>query len=171
MSTAGLYLEAHKTPPRRIILDLDATDVPLHGNQEGRFFHGYYGNYCYLPLYIFDGRHLLVASCGAPTSTPRPAPPRRSRASCRTQRPRLTVADFVRDPGWPANVHPAILPLCRPILPSRYGGGGDSSTSSVPRRRPLPRLQSIRCEPPSVCVAAQPPFGRSAIGNWTLMSS
>ncbi len=43
------------------MLDLDATDDPLHGNQEGRFFHGYYGSYCYLPLYIFCGRHLLVA--------------------------------------------------------------------------------------------------------------
>src|SRR5919108_5773339 len=56
-----LFLEAHKTPPKQIILDLDATDVPLHGHQEGRFFHGYYRNYCYLPLYIFAGRHLLVA--------------------------------------------------------------------------------------------------------------
>jgi hypothetical protein len=56
-----LYCAAHPTPPRRIILDLDATDVPLHGNQEGRFFHGYYRSYCYLPLYIFAGRHLLVA--------------------------------------------------------------------------------------------------------------
>src|SRR6202044_3675068 len=42
-------------------LDLDATDDPLHGNQEGRFFHGYYDGYCYLPLYIFCGRHLLAA--------------------------------------------------------------------------------------------------------------
>lgn len=56
-----LYVEAHKTAPKRIILDLDATDDPLHGGQERRFFHGYYGSYCYLPLYIFDGRHLLVA--------------------------------------------------------------------------------------------------------------
>jgi hypothetical protein len=56
-----LYVAAHATPPQRIILDLDATDVPLHGNQEGRFFHGYYRSYCYLPLYIFAGRHLLVA--------------------------------------------------------------------------------------------------------------
>jgi len=56
-----VYVAAHKTPPKRIILDLDATDDPLHGNQEGRFYHGYYRGYCYLPLYIFDGRHLLVA--------------------------------------------------------------------------------------------------------------
>src|SRR5438552_231486 len=56
-----IYIAAHKTPPKRFILDLDATDDPLHGAQEGRFFHGYYGCYCYLPLYIFDGRHLLVA--------------------------------------------------------------------------------------------------------------
>jgi hypothetical protein len=56
-----LFLEAHKAPPREIILDLDATDDPLHGHQEGRFFHGYYDCYCYLPLYIFCGRHLLAA--------------------------------------------------------------------------------------------------------------
>ena len=51
-----LFLEAHKKAPKQIILDLDATDDPLHANQEGRFFHGYYDCYCYLPLYIFCGR-------------------------------------------------------------------------------------------------------------------
>jgi hypothetical protein len=56
-----LFLEAHERPPRQIILDLDATDDPLHGHQEGRFFHGYYDCYCYLPLYVFCGRHLLLA--------------------------------------------------------------------------------------------------------------
>jgi len=57
-----LFLEAHGgKAPRQIILDLDATDDPLHGHQEGRFFHGYYDCYCYLPLYIFCGRHLLAA--------------------------------------------------------------------------------------------------------------
>jgi hypothetical protein len=56
-----LFLDAHKTAPSRITLDLDATDDPLHGQQEGRFFHGYYDCYCYLPLYIFCGHHLLVA--------------------------------------------------------------------------------------------------------------
>src|SRR6266852_3384495 len=56
-----LFLEANKTPPDEIILDIDATDEPLHGHQEGRFFHGYYDCYCYLPLYVFCGRELLVA--------------------------------------------------------------------------------------------------------------
>jgi hypothetical protein len=56
-----IFLEAHTTPPAEVVLDLDATDDPLHGNQEGRFFHGYYGHYCYLPLYIFCGDHLLCA--------------------------------------------------------------------------------------------------------------
>jgi hypothetical protein len=56
-----LFLEAHAKAPQQIILDLDATDDPLHGHQEGRFFHGYYDCYCYLPLYIFCGRHLLAA--------------------------------------------------------------------------------------------------------------
>src|SRR5271168_5251152 len=53
-----LFLDAHESPPDEIILDLDATDDPLHGHQEERFFHGYYDCYCYLPLYIFCGRHL-----------------------------------------------------------------------------------------------------------------
>jgi hypothetical protein len=57
----ALFLEAHAVPPERITLDLDATDDPLHGHQEGRFFHGYYDCYCYLPLYVFCGRHLLAA--------------------------------------------------------------------------------------------------------------
>jgi hypothetical protein len=56
-----LFLEAHAEAPRQIVLDLDATDDPLHGHQEGRFFHGYYDCYCYLPLYVFCGDHLLAA--------------------------------------------------------------------------------------------------------------
>jgi hypothetical protein len=56
-----LFLEAHDRAPSEIILDLDATDDPVHGEQEGRFFHGYYDCYCYLPLYVFCGRHLLDA--------------------------------------------------------------------------------------------------------------
>jgi hypothetical protein len=56
-----LYLESQAEAPKEIWLDLDATDDPLHGHQEGRFFHGYYRCYCYLPLYIFCGEHLLCA--------------------------------------------------------------------------------------------------------------
>jgi hypothetical protein len=56
-----LFLEAHATPPQEIVLDRDATDDPGHGHQEGRFVHGYYGHYCYLPLYIFAGEFLLCA--------------------------------------------------------------------------------------------------------------
>jgi len=57
----SVFLEAHDKPPEQIVIDLDATDDPLHGRQEGRFFHGYYKNYCYLPLYAFCGEHLLAA--------------------------------------------------------------------------------------------------------------
>jgi hypothetical protein len=56
-----LFLEAQEQSPERIVLDVDATDDPVHGNQEGRFFHGYYGNYCYLPLYILCGEFVLCA--------------------------------------------------------------------------------------------------------------
>jgi hypothetical protein len=55
------FLEAHARAPGVIVLDLDATDDPVHGEQEGRFFHGYYDCYCYLPLYVFCGHHLLAA--------------------------------------------------------------------------------------------------------------
>ena len=57
----ALYIQSQPRQPERIVLDLDATDDPLHGQQEGRFFHGYYGHYCYLPLYIFAGDQLLCA--------------------------------------------------------------------------------------------------------------
>jgi hypothetical protein len=57
----AVFVEAHPEPPAQIVLDLDVTDLPLHGHQEGRFFHGFYDSYCYLPLYIFSGEHLL---CG-----------------------------------------------------------------------------------------------------------
>ena len=56
-----LFMESRVEPPRELWLDLDATDDPLHGAQEGRFFHGYYRCYCYLPLYVFCGDHLLRA--------------------------------------------------------------------------------------------------------------
>jgi hypothetical protein len=55
------FLEAHERAPPEIVLDLDNTDIPLHGAQEGRFFHGFYDEYCYLPLYVLCGRHLLLA--------------------------------------------------------------------------------------------------------------
>ena len=57
----SLSLDGNAQAPKQIILDLDATDDPLHGHQEGRFFHGYYDCYCYLPLSVFCGRHLLAA--------------------------------------------------------------------------------------------------------------
>jgi hypothetical protein len=56
-----LFLQAHRQAPDRIVLDFDATDDPVHGEQEGRFFHGYYGQYCYLPLYVFCEGYVLCA--------------------------------------------------------------------------------------------------------------
>jgi hypothetical protein len=56
-----VFLESHPTAPAEIVVDVDTTDLPLHGHQEGRFFHGYYDQYCYLPLYIFCGEHVLCA--------------------------------------------------------------------------------------------------------------
>jgi hypothetical protein len=56
-----VFVESHQSAPAEIVLDVDTTDLPLHGKQEGRFFHGYYDNYCYLPLYVFCGEHVLCA--------------------------------------------------------------------------------------------------------------
>jgi len=56
-----VFIESYESPPSEVVLDMDATDDPLYGNQEGRYFHGYYAEYCYLPLYIFSGEHLLCA--------------------------------------------------------------------------------------------------------------
>src|SRR5260370_15497428 len=56
-----LFVESYQSAPLEVVLDVDATDDPLHGDQEGKYFHGYYAEYCYLPLYIFSGEHLLCA--------------------------------------------------------------------------------------------------------------
>jgi hypothetical protein len=56
-----LFIETHQQQPAEIVLDIDTTDLPLHGSQEGRFFHGYYDEYCYLPLYVFCGEQILCA--------------------------------------------------------------------------------------------------------------
>jgi hypothetical protein len=58
---ADLYIESHAVMPSEVVLDLDATDIPLYGHQPERFFHGYYDSYCYLPLYIFAGDQLLCS--------------------------------------------------------------------------------------------------------------
>ena len=57
----NVFIESHQRAPDQIILDVDTTDLPLHGKQEGRFFHGYYDSDCYLPLYVFCGEHVLCA--------------------------------------------------------------------------------------------------------------
>jgi len=57
----AVFIESYHSAPSEVVLDVDATDDPLHGNQEGKYFHGYYSEYCYLPLYIFSGEHLLCA--------------------------------------------------------------------------------------------------------------
>ncbi len=57
----AVFIESYQSAPSEVVLDVDATDDPLYGNQEGKYFHGYYSEYCYLPLYIFSGEHLLCA--------------------------------------------------------------------------------------------------------------
>jgi hypothetical protein len=93
----SLFLEAHKRPPREIILDLDATDDPVHGEQEGRFFRGYYDHYCYLPLYVFCGRDLLAAKLGGPPGSANAA------SGAVEEIARIVAQIRCR---WPKGVHP-----------------------------------------------------------------
>ena len=79
-----VFLSSYQSPPQQIVLDLDATDDPLHGHQEGRFFHRYYDCYCYLPLYIFYEDHL---QCAKQTTVRAGALGRNWRESSRTSAP------------------------------------------------------------------------------------
>ncbi len=110
-----VFLDAHGKPPREIVLDLDATDDPLHGHQEGRFFHGYYDCYCYLPLYVFCGRHLLAAklrrsnidgSAGAVEETARIV------GRIRARWPKMKIV--LRNLRHPQARHPSTSPRNRP---------------------------------------------------------
>jgi hypothetical protein len=78
-----LFLESHRKPPRSIVLDLDATDTPLYGKQEARFFHGYYNHYCYLPLYISAGTNCCVHGYDRRISMPVPEAWKKSSGSSR----------------------------------------------------------------------------------------
>ena len=89
-----LFLEAHARPPNQIILDLDATDDPLHGHQEGRFFHGYYDCYCYLRSTCSAGGIFCSPSCGPPTSTRPRAASRQSSGSCGRSAPAGLMCAF-----------------------------------------------------------------------------
>lgn len=64
------FVDSHREPPSSIVLDMDATDDPVHGRQEGRYFRGNYGCWCYLPLYIFCGTHLLCARLRSASAHP-----------------------------------------------------------------------------------------------------
>jgi len=75
------FIESYEKAPIEIILDVDTTDLPLHGKQEGRFFHGYYDNYCYLPLYVFCGEQVLCARLREATALERIARRDRHRLS------------------------------------------------------------------------------------------
>ena len=114
-----LFLEAHANPPKQIVLDLDATDDPVHGHQEGRFFHGYYDGDCYLPLYVFCGRHLLAASSGAPPSMPRRGRSRRSSGSLPGSGPAGRGCASCFGPTRASPARPLTLPFHRSeVLPS-----------------------------------------------------
>ncbi len=96
-----LFLEAHGgRAPRQIILDPDATDDPVHGHQEGCSFHGYYDTYCYLPLYIFCGRHLLAAQAAPISNIDAAAGAVEAVGLVRTQPGRLPCSAW---PGTPAS--------------------------------------------------------------------
>jgi hypothetical protein len=76
----AVFLQAHREAPKQIVLDLDSTDDPLQGEQEGRFCHGYYGNYCYLPWYLCGGSPGWVRGCARRISRGRQEAGRKSNA-------------------------------------------------------------------------------------------
>ena len=147
-----LFLEAYKTPPGEIILDLDATDDPLHGHQEGRFFHGYYDCYCYLPLYVFCGRHLLAAKLrrsNIDASAGAVAEVERIVTRIRARWPRVKIllradSGFARDElmGWcEANAVDYVFGLARnlrllaEIEPALAAAGAEHAATGAPTRR------------------------------------
>ena len=84
-----VFLEAYAKPPEQIVVDLDATDFAIHGRQEGRFFHGFYDEYCYLPLYVFCDHHLLGCTTTAIQHRWIGWSVGRSEADCGTDSPKL----------------------------------------------------------------------------------
>src|SRR5919205_537423 len=145
-----LFLDAFAKPPREIILDVDATDDPIHGHQEGRFFHGYYDCYCYLPLYVFCGRHRLCLWSG-PQRPARGPPGRRTGGGARSERrerplgagvpgfsvahARLVVAAPSRDRQGrvePGRGEPA---LCRDLAQAGHVGRAGSLRGALLRAR------------------------------------
>jgi len=154
-----LFLEAHQRAPRQIILDLDATDDPLHGHQEGRFFHGYYDCYCYLPLYVFSGRHLLAAklrrsnidaSAGAMEevgayrrANPRPLAPDTDLVACRFRLCPRGVDALVRAQWGRLPVRPG--PQCAPHRRDhrRVGNGAPPQRQDRPASAPLQGLHVV----------------------------
>jgi len=101
-----LYIESHSAAPEQVVLDLDATDIPLYGHQPERFFHGYCDSYCYLPLYIFAGGQLLCARLRAAN---------RYTSQLKLERPRKTPH---REKGW-------VCKKCRFIAMKKPHAGGD----------------------------------------------
>ena len=109
-----LFLDAHTKPLRRIVLDLDATDDPLHGHQEGRFFHGYYDTYCYLPLYITCGRYLIAAKLRRANIDAAATRSAWSGTACRARRRRSLRRGSGRSRGRGAPRCPAASSALRP---------------------------------------------------------
>ena len=101
------FVAAHPVPPRRLILDFDATDTPLHGEQEDRFFHTYYGGYCYLPLYVFCGRPVPAIALRLGLHLDRgTAPPGAVEHDARHRQPEPHPLDLVEDRRGGAAQHP-----------------------------------------------------------------
>ncbi len=147
-----LFPEAHKAAPAEVVLDLDATDDPLHGKQEGKFFHGHYRCYCYLPLYVFCGEHLLLARLRTSDQD----------ASAGTIREMAPIVARIRE-AWPKTriVLRGDSGFCRDrIMASRPSqtSNENRSTTRRPERGtiPTPQLWHLTSTPWAEC-ARRPP--------------
>ena len=168
-----LFVEAHKKAPDRAVLDLDATDDPVHGTQEGRFFHGYCDCYCYLPLYVFSGRHLPAAKLrpanidGAAGAVEEAA---RIVSGLRARRPDVRVllradSGFARDASMSrceADGVDYLLGLARNKRPEAEvadepaRAGAESRRAGEPRRR-FQGLRAAHAREPAPCAASASP--------------
>jgi hypothetical protein len=160
-----LFLAAHKKAPTQIILDLDATDDPLHGQQEGRFFHGYYDCYCYLPLYIFCGRHLLAAKLrrsNADAAAGAVAEVARIVAQIRRRWPRVRIllradSGFTREP---------LLAWCETNRVDYVFGlaGNDRLDKAIIPELITATIESLRTGKPARCFKD---FSYTTLGSWS----
>jgi Transposase DDE domain group 1 len=151
-----VYLESHAAPPARIVLDLDATDIPLYGHQPERFFHGFYDSYCYLPLYLFAGDQLLCA---------RLRPANQDAAAGAVEEVSRIVTQLRQ--RWPevSIVLRADSGFCREELKNHRRSDASGSAAAPEQRQAGPGLRPVQLPDPQELVLRTPRGGQGRISR------